>query len=620
MNKKNLIIILITICFLVNSFAYGQIMMIKSSSSNISIPEQAKEYASEKDLIEALCYEAKFKGGEGVAQIEALNDALKPGLEKVEQAGISINEYDLDAKASQARQKLENICLSSTVDQSIVSIDDYIAFVEAIKKELQGEFRNNLQNLEKDLQKKGEELKEKLEKEIGEEAERMAKQVEQDLTKQGEQEGAALKDQLEQLAAEFQSFMSQGEVTASQAQSKAQELANRVSTDPETKSFLSIKFQEILGQAVSLIDQAMSGSISPAEIQSMATQKVPGVVEEIRSFMIEKYKKQGKQEEARIRQELEEKAEEIAGEEKEKLQAIGDAFQGIEQEIESLYNQKIIEWQEYEQKFLEKKKEIISKAIDYHFDQAKQLIDAKKNEIDQAVAEGVAEEFGIKSYQELINELEQDKQQLTQEMLNSNLNSQTINNIQGKFQLKWNDYRKKMEVIELRAPKEIIDRIVKAFEQRQGVMKGNHRQVEKRMRGSLDVINNNLLTEGQEWHDKTLLNCRNNPNLINSPTKRQITQCVDCKTLNEFKEMIDFWTINKGVLEEAINQVSRISDLQKNPPSTIKQALEFRDNLVTSLTEIELKGQEFNQKLQLKYLKAKATDSNNWATCSSLVK
>ncbi len=576
--------------------------VIESQTSKISIPPEAREYSSEKDLIDALCYQAKFRGGEGVARLEALSYFLEPALQELGGLDIEVNGVDLKPKATQARQRLEEICVANSVEAASLAIDNYISFVEGIRNEIQNNLKDRLLGVERRLQDKGQEIKQRLEKEIGKEAERMAAEAEKELRAQGEQEGLALKSQIEQLAKEFESFMSGGEISLNAAKNKARELSGRISTDSETRAFLSTQFEGVLSEAIGLTNQVMSGAIDPSQIQVMIAQNIPNKVENIRSFMVEKYKRLGRQKEEEIRKQLEEKAKQIAGEERERLQRIGKIFENFEEKTNELFIQNMTEWQEYEQKFLEKKKEIIIKAINSHFEQAKKLIESKKEQIDLAIKENVAEDFGILSYEGLIKDLEKDRTNLVQEIQGSELDSLMINKARDTFEKKWNEYREKMEVIELNSPKQVIDKIIQSR---------NWRQEEKRMRDSLNGVNK-LLNEGKAWHDKTLLNCRNNPNLLSSPARNQIAACVDCQTLNDFKKMVDFWNIHKGVLERAIEKTSSLNVLEKNPPSTITEALKFRDELVKSLKEIEAKGKQFNDGPQQEYNYAKR---DNYQKC-----
>ncbi len=443
---------LVVVFFLFSGIIYAQTYVINSKSSKnlqISIPEEALNYTSEKELIEALCYEAKWKGGEGIAKIEALDELISPVLENITSLGILIDSINLESKTYEMRQKLEEVCNAENVDESIEKINEYFSFSHGLKNVLQGDFTNNLKKIEKDLKNKGEELKIKLEKELGIEAEEMSKKAEEELRRKGKEESEALEFQLKELGKEFENFMLQGDVGFEDAQAKANQLVGKISTDSETRIFISSKFNEILNEAVGVVPAVMSGQISPSEIKVRIDRKIPGIVQEIKSFMIQKYENLGKQEEEKIRSLLEGKANEIGGEEKEALEKIRIVFEKFEERLESLSREKMSEWNKYEQMSKGKKREIISKSIEHHFEKAKKAIENRKDDINMAFEFGVADEYGIIPYNDLLQMIEKDKLEIINELSSTEFNSELIEKTKKKFQTKWNNYREKMEKIEI---------------------------------------------------------------------------------------------------------------------------------------------------------------------------
>jgi hypothetical protein len=59
----------------------------------------------------------KWKGGERVAKIEALEKLIFPVINDVKELGIDINDIDLTSDVFIMRQKLENICSASSVKE-----------------------------------------------------------------------------------------------------------------------------------------------------------------------------------------------------------------------------------------------------------------------------------------------------------------------------------------------------------------------------------------------------------------------------------------------------------------------------------------------------------------------
>lgn len=584
MNKKQTLLFII-IFLLAGNFAYSEMMITTGpetiSSSRISIPLEVRDYASEKDLIEALCYEAKWKGGEGVAKIEALEEIVSPALDSVIEMGIDFGGIDLKGEALEARQRLDFVCTASDVEEASQRINDYISFSENLRIKLEGEFSSNLRGMEDELRKKGEEIKNKLEAELGEESERLAKEAEDVLRKAGEEEGRALEAQLRQLGSEFESFMSRGDVGFGEARAKANELAGRVSAEPATISFLSSKFQELLSEASGLVSRAMSGEITPDQIISMINQRVPSVVEEIKSFMKQSYEEKAKEEEARIRSELEEKANEIAGESKENLEKIRDHFENFEEKLEVLSQQKMSEWAGYEEKAQEKKREIIIKSVDGHFDKAKKLIEERKDQIDMAVEEGVAEEYGIISYQSLMAEIDRDRNEIINRFVSADFDPVAIASVQAEFQKKWNDYRLKMEAIEVVSAEEAVQKVLQATDWK-GVLSRTRNAISEMERRD----------SGRANLEKYLAECSNDPSMYDPPEitgGRKIyisNNCIHCRTLEEARALVEAAEkINISNLENSQEVIrSHIWRLENSPENlTLRDVLRMKNELMEAV-------------------------------------
>ncbi len=598
--KKTVLLTVSAFLFFTGTFVYGSTVMIYNTpeSVGISVPERAREYASEEDLVEMICYEAKWKGGEGVARVEALQQLLSSTISGMSDIGLSAMDFDLGEKSQEMRSKIEAVCLSSTVDQAVDKVGEYKSFAQRLRVDLQGDFTEELRELENTLTEKGEDLKEKIEKELGKEAESLAQNAERRLREKGEQEAVSLEAQIRELANEFEEFMGRGEVGPEEARSKANQLAGRISADSETTSFLSSKFTEILSEALGLFDRAASGELSPAQIRSMAMQRVPGVVAEIRSFMTEKYENMARDEEKRIREALEEKAEEIGGEERARLEEIRDTFHSFESDLERLFTEKMAEWNEYEFKIFEKRVEIITKAVESHFNEAKKIIEEKRDQIDMAIEEGVAVDFGILSYEQLVADLESDKQEIIQELALGDLTEASISSIQRKFTDKWKDYQKKMEVIEMKSPQIVIEMIMERYDINQHIEEVKQRIETEKARGE----------RGAERVNRMFKRCEEYPTIVNNPrgnmwddatSSTHTSVCATCRSKDFFTE---FFEVSKGLYETSLFYLesleslrSRLLDYTQNAPQTMEEALAFRDELMSAGNDMEQAEKEYRE-------------------------
>lgn len=572
-----------------------------SNIKGVSIPDNASKYASEEDIIEMVCYKAKWKGGEGIARIEALEEAVSPFLEKLKSAGIEIEDVNLSEKSRGMRNALEEVCSAKSTADASLKVNDYISYAESIRGSLENDFSSNLRGTKNDLEEKGKEIKERIEKELEEEAQKMAKEAEEELRKMGEEEGKSIESQLRNLGSELEGFMSRGEVGPGEARTKARELSGRISADSETKSFLENKFADILNEADGLIGQAMSGEISPAQIRSIVQQKVPAKVAEIKTFIENKYRRMGEEKENEIRANLEAKAEEIGGEERKILEEIRDIATSLEENINTNFEEKKKEWEEYEKKYLEKKTEIISNAVEAHFKEAEDLIKENKDKIDLAVEEGVAEEFGILSYDWLLENIESDKEEIINRLAQSDLSENVISTIQKEFVEKWNDYRKKMEVIEAHSPQKVIDIIMERYD-----INAHINEIE----GKIESENRKETRQAKRVMT-ALAKCEKNSSLTTRPVSGkwdnetemlEVSVCAVCLSREHFEELLD---AKKNLHVESQNYLERLKSLsnqlsayKNTPPKNLTEALNFRDELMNSgeeLLEMEEKTKQMTQ-------------------------
>ncbi len=597
MKSKIFITLLISFLFVNVAHSSTRYIIGEAQGTGVSIPGSANEYASEEDMVEMICYKAKWKGGEGVARIEGLEAAVSPFLEKLEEAGVVIESTDLSTKSVTMRNNLEEICSASSTQEASLKVNEYISYAESIRGVLENDFSANLRGVRGDLEEKGKEIKEKIEGELKEKGEARAKKLEEELRRRGKEEGEAIENQLRALGREFESFMSQGEIGPGQARAKARELSGRISADSETTSFLQDKFEDILNEAESLIGQAMSGAITPIEIRSRVQQRIPSKVEEIKEFMRNKYKRMGEEKENEIRAELEAMAEEIGGEERRQLEGIRDIALNLEDNISAEFEERKREWEGYEEKYLQKKAEIIRKAVETHFEEAKSLIEENKDKIDLAIEEGVAEEFGILSYEQLLERLEEDKEEIVERLTHSDLSESAISGIQREFADKWNEYRKKMEVLEAESPRKIIEVIEERYD-----IDAHIKEVEREMEKEEKMRDGRLarLFEACDNEKKGVASRPVGGRWDDDFRMNEVNICIWCESkdyyIGLYKEFEKLRKEAENYLEKLKEFSVRLENYKQNPPATIKEALEFRDELMTSGDGIREMEEDINRR------------------------
>ena len=414
MNKrkiKNLIILVLITTFFGSSIALAQKIP--------QIPQDIRNEVPEKDWIELYCYEAKSRGGEAVAKVEALAELLPPLLEKVEELGIKVETPDLLSISRDLESQLEAVCQQTTLEATQAKLQEFISKANSVRNTLGPDLRNQI---EPALKAKGEEIRAKLEKELRAEGEAMGKEIEAKLRAQAEQEAKQIEARLrKELKRQIEEEL------------KAQ-YGGKEDIDEEYLLELGRKKGEERGRK--------AGKKAREELDA-------------------KYKKLAQQERERITKLMEKKADEIGGEEKRKLEEIRDGFLNLEANLESLAQAKMARWLVFREKAIQKKKEILIATMGAQIDKGKELIMAHKEEIDQARAEGK----DIPSAEELVAQLEADKQSLIDKLSKGELNEILIRQAGEELKMKWDKIRFDLEKIQKRSSQEIYQTLKQRLSQ-----------------------------------------------------------------------------------------------------------------------------------------------------------
>ena len=128
--------------------------------------------------------------------------------------------------------------------------------------------------------------------------------------------------------------------------------------------------------------------------------------------------------------------------------------------------------------------------------------------------------------------LKADRNQIIDEFMTSDASSESIAITQRKFQSKWNDYRQKMEAIEMGSAEDAIEKILNG---------ANWKEVRSKMSTAIREIG----SAPRAQYEKRFNECRDNPELFNPPEitgNKKIyisNSCIDCRILEEAKIAID---------------------------------------------------------------------------------
>ena len=168
-----------------------------SEDYSMHVPEEALEYATEEDLVEIFCYEAKYQGGLAIATVEALEETLDSSLSKFNDLGIKVNLDAVTGKSQILRQKIEAICQAGTLVQAQERVREFKG--EAMK--MKGDLQNNLAaqlraDIEKQVKGAEEQIRAKFEQELRVEADQMVEDLEIKYEGEAQAEAEAEKQKL----------------------------------------------------------------------------------------------------------------------------------------------------------------------------------------------------------------------------------------------------------------------------------------------------------------------------------------------------------------------------------------------------------------------------------------
>ncbi len=379
------------------------------------VPSEFRQAVPEKDWMELYCYEAKYRGGEAVAKLEAMAELLPPLIAEVEDVGVKVSVPDYAAMARDLESKLDAVCQQESLEATQAKLQEFISAAEDARSA-----GNDLRSqIEPPLVAKGEELRKKLEKELRPEGEAMGREAEARLRARAEQEAKAIEAELrERIKQEIEEEL------------KARAAAGEFGEKPDMEKLLK------LGQRMGEERGRIEGEKAKAELTA-------------------KYEALAEEERARITKLMEAKADEIGGEELKKLKAIRHGFENFEIELGIVSQAKMVRFNEYRDKAIQKRKEIIRAIVENQIEEGKKQILAHKEEIDKARAEGK----DIPTAEELVAQLEADEQALIDKLAAGETSEADIRQAVEEMRSKWDKVRGELEKLQEQGAAEIYSRL-----------------------------------------------------------------------------------------------------------------------------------------------------------------
>ena len=268
------------------------------------------------------------------------------------------------------------------------------------------------------------------------------------------------------------------------------------------------------------------------------------------------------------------------------------------------------QWLEFKKKAIDKKKEILIKIIGDKIEQAKELILSHKQEIDEARNNGAQ----IPSAEELVAELEQDKENFLNQLSSQQLDEATIKNAVAQFKSKWDKIRLNLEQTQAQSAAQVY-RVLAEKLQKNGFSKQRISSLEL---SSLEA--HKFLHQYEQWRKWCHLARSYNEKYIN-PRYRGVAELWRDQVcygggyygfrFNRQGKMVQpdpalFQEVAKAE-EQAYNKLKEF--LQYNENSDLQDLLKYKEELVTALnhyreTANRLKAQCPKIKIFYSYIKA----------------
>ncbi len=512
---------------------------VYAAAPSVYIPAEARLIVPDKDFVQVICLESKWRGGEAIAAIEAVGAALDKAFKELEKFGINLDSSAYLDSVSSFKDSFESICSSATVEQALAAVDEF----KKQAQNLRGSLQTNLAiRLRRDIEGLFGEKKEKIKKSFEKELEDYSVKLQQEMEKR-----------------------SQG----------------RISVEDEG---LKKELEERIRARVSAeVNRQASGDSSPD----------PAYYMELGRQLGEKFKAE---EDARHKDELKTLSDGITAAEKQKLEQmindfietktkeidkVRDRLENIGAEIEALKEQKRADWLSYRDLAVEAKKQIIEKIINHYFSQAEEMILAKKETIEQARAKEETGDLKIMSTDELLAKLNQDKQAVMNLLMNGEINAGKIEQVKNEFANKWNEIRSEMEKIEAKSGAVVIDKITEYID---------WKRIEKQ-------LSENLLNAAglKSTYGPLVERCQTKPDIFEPTNKEEAGDCTYCKNENELNQMLGLAGRIEAQINVCLGIINELKQYQANKTEiSIKEALAFKDKLVSEFEKLRQLQSEYN--------------------------
>ena len=418
---KKLAYVLVATLVLGLSLASAIHAQAPTSSVSISIPPELFSIVPEQEFVELIGLEARAKGGEAVAILEALDELLEQLGGELSAEGIELQLPAAAPYAQELRARLDAIAAAPTVAEAQSRLQAYIDRSRELESELRASFTAQLeQEVTAAFTSWAEEYRTRVTQELQEEGERLGQEAMEGLQAQARAEAEAAKEAL---------------ITRLQAEIEAEiraKYGNKQSYTPQEIAEL-----QQLGYNIGM----QRGAEEAARIRAELEAKYQQLADEARE---------------RITRQLEEKARQLEAEARARLEAYGNRFRSLEADARQLAASRMSEWNQYAEQARQKKRAILRTIIEHYLAEAKAEIEANRGEIDEAFVRGKIDV----STDDLLARLEADFEEIFNRLDSADLtNPASYRAIEAEFRQKWQQVRQSLERARAQSVEDIMAQV-----------------------------------------------------------------------------------------------------------------------------------------------------------------
>lgn len=539
-------IVILSLCIGIQVSAAPVIQFAGPPTGTFNVPSVVSDSVGESKLVQIACLEAKYNGGRALVAVDAAREILQNALIVFEDFGITIPVEKYFTSTTGLQRSIDTVCNAQSLVSAQSAVEDFKQEAQDLKQTLQEDVSADLKtDIEALMAEKQEEIEQQFKDEMQDYVDERLAEIESRLEAQAKAEAEKRKAQLQ---AEIQAEV--------EAEIKAQYGGQQ---NPDIDALLK------LGEQMGRERGEARGKAVEAELEA-------------------KYRKLAEEETSKLEQDMEEYRVE---KENEMRELYGD-FDDIPGQIEELIEEKYEElYAQYKEQAVELRKEILQSVIAKHFENARELIEAKRDIIELADY-NIKIQYGIPDTDSLLKHLDRDQRDLIATFAyKTDISESDIQAAAKEFMQKWEEWRERLEMVEFTAVKDIMEA---------SASKINQSAITSKIQKKL-----NRITSIKAKYDGKISHCKQYPRLLVPASRNHVTACMECRSSAELQAISD---ITAQIQAEADIAVGLLQLLNANVNKaregslSVAEAVTYRDKLQSSFNTLNYLEKQYGKAIR----------------------